>query len=59
MKYTVAATHEVSINGRRYMAGDELPEVAGIAIESLIQAGVVKAEGSERQARQERTERAR
>jgi hypothetical protein len=47
MKYIVEPGREVGINGRRYLAGDELPELAGIAIESLVKSGVVKADRPE------------
>lgn len=43
MSYVVAPGREVSINGRRYLGGDTLPDMNGIAIEALLEHGVVKA----------------
>lgn len=48
MTYHVAPGREVSINGRRYLGGDELPELNTIAIKSLVDCGAAVPAQAER-----------
>lgn len=50
MRYIVAQGREVSINGRRYLGGDELPAIDSATAEALARGLVVTADPVEQPA---------